>query len=315
MLTTAVITLALTVAPTIRFTSDSVYTNDKIIEYSLSQTTTTEYEEVEQTVGDSTEIVKNITSETVNYALELKQNYVLGYDIYDDADTDYIDGIQMDGEWLTTSWAFADFDPNVEHTITVKTVYSDDISGMFAAAKNGDFSALLSNPVTIMQLFYYVLAAVSLGISGIAALKSKKKRVKTGEDIAAKVSDAANNSLDSLKSYAITTVNDMLTPVVTNIQSQYKNLLEAMVLSRSGDENSTLALLELLKNNLSDDGKILTESVKAQIQKTYNDACSAKNDAIKALKDAASEASDKATEVAKGILSEDAGSQDDGTVI
>ena len=123
----ALATLALSIpAPiTVNFTSDSVYTHESII--------------------TQKDVIKQ---DNDLYTIVLEQDHLLGYCIYDNQDTPYIDGLKFDDEFVT-NYIIENVDLSVEHTILIKTVYTDDVAGMLVAAKDGDWSRILSNPLII----------------------------------------------------------------------------------------------------------------------------------------------------------------------
>ena len=284
MITTILATIALATAPTVEFTSDSAYKNEHILDYSLTQKTVCD-------VDDYGVIV----SQTESYTLNVKQNYVLGYDVYDNPDTPYIEGVKVDGAFLLDTWSVPDFDPEDDHVVTIKTVYSDDIAGWFARAKSGDFSAIMSNPIMIMQLIYYILAAVSLVLGGMGLLKSRKTKIKTAEDIAKAVQaqadslgEKAASGLNDMEASALTLVADIVAPLVETLSKQNETLIKATVLARNGDEESTLALLELLKNTGAAGIENISETVRKRILESKAKSEEAKREALKAMKEAVS---------------------------
>lgn len=65
--------------PIITFSTDSVYKQDKIL------TLDVKLEDEESTIG----------------TLYFKETYIAGYAIYDNKETEYIDGLKFDGEFVT----------------------------------------------------------------------------------------------------------------------------------------------------------------------------------------------------------------------
>ena len=257
----------LAVAPTtaiapidVKFTSDSVYKYESII------------------------IPKEIIAEETEglYTLVLEEDKLLGYAIYDNAETEYIDGLKFDDSFVT-NWTVEHVDFSKEHTILVKTVYTEDIAGMLAAAKDGDWSKALSNPLILFQLFYYILAAISLIVGGVGLLKSRKRKVKTSEEIAAAVDKHSAASTEELKSVAESIIKSIVMTAIGNVTNQNQKLTEALILSQSKDSDSKLALIKLLKEssnvNLDDISKQITKSIEEEMSKKEQ----AKKEAISVL--------------------------------
>ena len=264
-------TLALatpSVAPiSVNFTKDSVYKYESII-------TPTEVKEQENGL----------------YTIVLEEDKLLGYQIYDNPETAYVDGLKFDDEFVT-NYVITDVDFNVEHTILVKTVYTDDVAGMLMAAKNGDWSRVLSNPLIVLQLIYYILAAISVVVGVIIAVKGKSKGSKTVNEFGielntlfnTKVSDLSTNLQDAL----INLVTSLTLPMYTEMQAQNKDLLSALILSQSGDENAKLALIDLLKNSASKDVNLLSEEIKNNIRNANLASALLKSNAENTIKEIA----------------------------
>lgn len=223
--------------PTITFTSDSVYKNENVLIIELQEDKQFNYDEETQTYY--TDLHQN---------LHLKQKEMLGYEIYDNPDTNYIDGLKFDGEFVT-DWIIKDYDASVQHSFIIKTVYTDDVAGMFAAAKDGNWSIALSNPLILIQLFYYVLAAFSLILGGFGLFKSKGKKVKTANEIADTTSKVVKDK-----------VIEILDPIVNTIKSQNQHIIEAFILSQSGGKDSRLALIDLLKTTATEDVALISDA-------------------------------------------------------
>lgn len=136
-----------------KFTSDSVYKKDNILTVEVQ----------EESDGHRT--------------LYLKQNYVLGYEIYDNPDTPYIDGLKVDDEFVT-DWKIERFTANLEHTITIKTVYSSGVDGMITAARDGDLSKVFSNPLVLILIGCSLMVSGSIIVGSLILSKSKKTKIK-----------------------------------------------------------------------------------------------------------------------------------------
>lgn len=243
-------------SPTITYTSDSVYQE-------ASYLTTTVVQE-----------------EDSSYTLHIDKATVLGFCIYDNIETEQIEGVKLDNAFIT-DWVIPNYDVTVEHTLLVKTVYTDDVAGMFAAAANGDFSKLLSNPVTLIQILYYILAAGSIVAGGVGLFKSRKTKAKTSKQIADEVSLSANTSFTKVEEMVTDIFSTSIIPVIQQLQTQNHQILEALIISRNTDADSQIALLDLLKRAAVDANiEKLVEITKANIKNAVNKQLQMKQDAL-----------------------------------
>lgn len=251
LLATAAISAG-TIAPiTVNFTSDSVYTKESIIK--------------------PKELIQEEDSEL--YTIVLEEDHLLGYCIYDKSDTAYIDGLKFDDAYVT-NWIVEHVDLSVEHTLHVKTVYTDDTAGMLAAAKDGDWSRVLSNPLIIIQMFYYLLAATSVIAGGLGLAKSRKNKAKTVAEIS-KESEAN----------AMLIVSEIVVPVFKKLQLQNQKVIEALVLSQSEDKESKVALINLLEETAVENIEDISTSIKSSITKAMEAKDVAKEKAKQVIKE------------------------------
>ena len=254
-----------TLAPiTVNFTTDSVYINESII---------SQKDLIEQDNG--------------LYTINFEEDKLLGYCIYDIKETEYIDGFKFDNTFVT-NYTVKDIDLSVEHSILIKTTYTDDVAGILASAKDGDWSRLLSNPLVIFQLGYYLLAAISLVVSGIGVFEARLKKVKDHAQIASSVDKHANDAAEALKTEAITLVTGIVNPVFDKLRTQNQAIIEALVLAQSGDKDSKLALINLLKNTATEDITLVTDSITKAIETSATLKEKAKQEADKVVKEIAS---------------------------
>jgi hypothetical protein len=253
---------AILTTPTIQFTNDSVYTSENILSYEIVEHYSTDEESI-----------------LLSKDLILTENHLLGYTIYDIPDTDYIDGLRFDGQHVY-NWQIKNFDDTVAHTIQIKTVYTDDVAGMLLAAKNGDWSKLLSNPVMIFQIIYYILAALTLVVGGFGLVKSKKQKVKTSTEIAESVTQAAGSAGNRL----IETALALITPLFEKLKSQNEDIIKALIIAKSDKLNDTIALLDLLKNaHSTEDIVALVERIKQEVAEADAKSTAAKQEAIEVI--------------------------------
>ena len=243
----------------VNFTTDSVYTYESIINPK---------EVIEQENG--------------LYTIVLAQDSLLGYCIYDNTNTEYLDGLKFDNNYVT-NYTITDVDLSVEHYILIKTVYTDDVAGMLAAAKDGDWSVMLSNPMVLFQIFYYVLAAISIVLGGFGCFKSKNKKIKSADEIAAAVANKATEAGDLLQNESLNIITNLVTPVFNKLQDQNQAIIEALILAQSGDKDSKLALINLLKKTASEDVTLVTDSITKAIQDTSALKEKAKQEAAKVV--------------------------------
>lgn len=261
------------ITPTITFTSDSVYTDENVLTLEIQNV----YEE----------------DEIVSQNLIMTPRTLLGYEIYDDKETPYIDGILFDNSTVY-DWTIENFDGSVEHIISVKTVYTNDVAGMLAAAKNGNWAIALSNPLVLLQLFYYILAAISLILGGFGLAKAKKQKVKTAEDIATAVEEKATASLEVIENNVTEYVTTTLAPVLVNMESRIHAIIEALILAQSNDPNAKLAIVNLLKNVSVESLEEISNTITKAIKEAKKVKDSAKKEATKLV-----------TEIAKGDILKD----------
>lgn len=263
-----------------KFTSDSVYKKDNIL-------------------------TVEVQKEADGYdTLLLKQNYVLGYEIYDNPETPYIDGLKVDDNFVT-DWKIEHFTVNLDHTITIKTVYSNGVDGMLTAARDGDLSKILSNPLVLLQLGYYSLAAISLIIGGFGLFKSRKLKLKSSEEIASAVTKQAELSKQEITSATIGILDKLVSPVFEKLKAQNQSIIEALVLAKSGKSEDIIAMIDLLKKSASEDISVITEQIKKSIEEANNLAEKTKQEAIKVIKEISTE----------NVKSEPTTDVDDGTSI
>jgi hypothetical protein len=262
----ALATLALSTPAqiTVNFTSDSVYTHESIIEPK---------EVVEQEDG--------------YYTIVLQQDNLLGYCIYDNPETEYLDGLKFDDSFVT-NYTIKGVDLSVEHNILIKTVYTDDIAGMLAAAKDGDFSKVLANPLMIIQLGYYILAAISIILGGFGLFKSKKKKIKTIDEITSSINEKALSSSTALQEVSTNLITSLITPTLEKLQTQNQAIIEAFILAQSGDKDSKLALVDLLKNTATEDVTLLSDNLIKAVEEAAKIKEKAKEEANKVIKEIAS---------------------------
>ena len=255
-------TVTVPIAPiTVEFTSDSVYRSESIIQ--------------------PKEVIKEEDSEL--YTIVLEEDKLLGYTIYDDSSTQYTEGLVFDDNYVT-NWTVEHVDLSKEHKILVKTVYTEDVAGMLASAKDGDWSRALANPLILLQLFYYLLAAISLIIGGIGLFKAKVKKLKDHEQIAASVKEAADAQAKEMKEEAVVIVSEVVSPVISSFKVTQDNIIKAFILSQSGDKNAALDLVNLLQQSTETDVTHIADDVRKAIEDKFASREKAKAEAARVVK-------------------------------
>lgn len=184
--------------------------------------------------------------------IELIPNFGIGYALYDDPDTEIIDGIRINGAEVASLRIPITADTSVlEYTVAVRTVYTQGASGDLAQILDGvyDYSKLITNPIIIFQLLYWVFMAIA-GFTGlITAVRSKRQKIKTADEIAEKVSEKAT----AIQEYLLTTVTDMvkseILPLAQASVRSGKEAVKAIVLSTSKSKEAPSALLDVFKTS------------------------------------------------------------------
>lgn len=200
----------------------------------------------------------------------------IGHEIYDNPDTPHIDGIRINGNTVE-SLKFAIKDTCVDaYTVDVRLVYSEGVLGDIAKMSDGtyDWTQLLANPVMLLQLGYWALAIITVIIGLITSLFGKKAKVKTADEIATSVKDAAEVSLEKIKNSVTETVIAEFTPVFQTLLKDIENVVKAVTLSTSKSKDAPLALLDVLQDTISsNDVNSLIENVRqAILEKAERDA-------------------------------------------
>ena len=254
LLAAALFTVATPTEPTITYTSDSVISE-----------------------GVSLELLDTSTED--NVIVKVVVDLPMGYVIYDDASTNYIDGIKVNDDYLGSDYLIQNYDANQNYTILVKTTYSRGIAGIVASIQDGtyDYGKIFSNPVMIFQIIYYVIAIIAVIISGILASKSKKWKSITTADW----QTVAENKMKEMQ--ARTTEQNMkyfsenLMPLIKTILSNEQNIVKSIAISMNKDKNAPIAVLDILQEVSSnvDTDKIINEA-----KESLEEANKAKEEAI-----------------------------------
>ena len=188
-------------------------------------------------------------NETESLKVSLKDD-VLGYVIYDDPKTDYIDGIKYNDTWLASDYIIPDYKNVPNLTLTVKVVYADNGYGTLMKILDGNFdwSSLLSNPVVLIQGIYYIISIISVVTSGILFGRYKKMKVTTTDELSNTYMDLTKSTQEMLNNKVTNIIENIVSPVFQKINDQNSKIITALVLMNSKAKDAPLALLDLLKN-------------------------------------------------------------------
>ena len=207
---------------------------------------------------------------TFAIGFKIANDLPFGHVIYDDPTTAYIDGIRVNGATVNSLTVIPEQGTNYD--IIVKTVYEDNLLGDIAKIIDGkfDFKILLENPTLLLMSLYYILAILSIVGCTISALHSKKKKIKTSDEIAAKVTESSDRAVEKVKTEVTETVLAETTPILQRIFDGIQNVVTAITLSTSKSSSAPIAMLDTLQKAtdasnvtalIDDIRKTVTESV------------------------------------------------------
>lgn len=249
---------SLTQTPIINYTSDSV----------IKEGVTLEKYETE--VGD------------VEYNLIV--DLPVGYEIYDDPDTVYVDGLKINERWLESYKGI--FFREGEDTITVKIVYADDVTGSLAQIHDGTFDwwSLLATPIGIISSAFGGVSVTTLVGLGINAIRSKKTKVKNAEEISTEVKKVAREEskaqAEDTKKLFREYTETVLAPALSEITVGIRDIIKAVAISNSKQKDSPLAILDLLEKDTSD-AKI--KEIIAEAREKFKESLDKENEIKKSI--------------------------------
>lgn len=221
--------------------------------------------------------------------LSIIKDLPFGYTIYDNPDTEIIEGIRIGGETVTSLKDI--FIPELDsyYAITVKIVYAEGIPGLIAKISDGTVTAeeLLANPIILMQLAYYAIAALSIIIGGFGVLRSKKKKVKSADEIAALIDIRTKESIDDMQDKFMKMLDESLLPLVQKTVDTNKQIVKAVTLSTSKMKDAPVALLDTLKEIGDVDVNEMLESAKESVTKNIKRKDKEKEELVEALQNMA----------------------------
>lgn len=173
----------------------------------------------------------------------------LGTRIYDDPATEVIDGIRINGVSATSYIHPIDLDHPQNYVVEIRLDYTDDIFGTYAKIADGnlDLKTVLNEPSLYLKSAYYVIAAVSIIVGGVGAAISKKKRVKTADDIAFAVDARVKEGCENFAILYSDVLKENLLPVFQSMVDTNKSVVKALTLSTSKSKEAAVAMLDTLK--------------------------------------------------------------------
>jgi hypothetical protein len=230
---------------------DPAYTKfiSKLNEYaSLGYTTNVKY------TPDS---VRNngVLLEPYTDTLNLEAGFIIvsdldaGVKIYDDPSTEIIDGIRVNGNTITSYKVPIDLDNPQHYIVNVKLDYADGILGSLAKISDGkfDWEVLMEEPVLLIQAGYYLIAAISLIVGGLGVATSKRKKVKTADEIACKVDERVHEGCETFAVAYSDVLKENLLPIFHEMVATNQAVIKAITLSTSKNKEAPVALLDVLK--------------------------------------------------------------------
>lgn len=248
----------------------------------MSETVEATYKEPEINYITESVTNKGLLYEFVDEAdgsksLLLSTDYDFGYEVYDDKTTSYIDGIawsvNANKVYLASDWKIPNYKSDTDYTILVNIVYTTGFGGTVRKMLDGtyDYSELITNPLVLLQLAYYLLAALSIIITAISALKKKKWKAVTTQDLTNVATAQIKLGIETAKGEML----DTLLPYFKDLAQNNASVVKAITVSTMKGKNAPLAMLDTLKETtlssekiISDTEAAVTKQVEANAKKT-----------------------------------------------
>ena len=208
------------------------------------------------------------------YGVELVPDFGIGYAIYDNPDTEIIDGIRINGaETSTLRIPLSSNTAVTSYEIAIRTVYVDSAAGDLAQILDGvyDYSKLLTNPIVLLQTVYWLAMAITGLVGIIALIKNKGKRIKTADDIAKTLSERNEEFKAQLLDIITKTVKEEILPLAQASVKSGKEAVKAIVLSTSNAKDAPLALLDVFKDSEDIDIDTVVENVRESLLKAMQE--------------------------------------------
>lgn len=201
--------------------------------------------------------------------VELIPDFGFGYTVYDDPETEIIDGIRINNAEVTSlriPMSAESFE--TVYTVAVRTVYVDGASGDLAQIFDGtfDYSRLLTNPVILFQVAYWIILIITAIAGLVAAIRNKSKRVKTSDEIADKVSERSDERDQHIIDVITGVVKAEILPLAQASVDSGKNAVKAIVLSNSKSKEAPAALLDVFKDSSELDVKDVVDDVRKNVE-------------------------------------------------
>ena len=222
--------------------------------------------------------------------IELVPNFGLGYIIYDDAETEIIDGIRINGAEVTSLRIPINTEaPVLEYTVAIRTVYATGASGDIAQIFDGtyDYTKLITNPIIIFQLLYWIFMAAAGFVGLVVAIKSKKLKVKSSDEIAAKVTENVDVFRDRLTESVTEIVKSEILPLAQASVKSGKEAVKAILLSNSSSKEAPSALLDVFKESSDIDISNIVDEVREELTKKFKESDEKRSSNIEMLKNIA----------------------------
>lgn len=241
--------------------------------------------DVSTTVDSVTdEITYSVTYDATTNTNVLNINVdAFGTTIYDDPETKYIDGIRLNDN--TVESLVIPIDLSAENKIVVRTVYKDDLTGTLAQIADGtyDYTKLLENPLALLMGLYYVASLISIvaGMFGIA--RSRKKKVKTYDEITANVDVRAKEAFTNFSNAFMDEFKKAVEPVFKTLSDTQVSVVESITLMNSKDPSSHLQALDCLKRVAGTDVQGVLDTVHSELEKSIENAHIYKENSINTL--------------------------------
>ena len=210
---------------------------------------------------------------------ELTTTFSDGYTIYDALNTSYIDGVKVNNDFLATSnvpYRIVVTDPTISYNVLIKTVYSDSMAGTLAKIQDGKANILdlFESPTMLFQTAYYALAAISLIISTVLAIRYKKYKSKSSNEIATTTVNAVSEAGAQTKAELVDTVSNIVVekvvPIIEACLKSNQNVIKAVAVSNSKSKDAPLTVLDILNDNSKINISDIIDSLKKQVSEKLN---------------------------------------------
>lgn len=204
----------------------------------------------------------------------IRKDLEMGVQIYDDPATEIIEGIRVNGAEVTSYVVPIDLDAPQDYNVEIKLDYADGIFGTFAKISDGklDWETVLEEPLIYTQAIYYLIAAISLIIGGLGAASSKKKKVKTANEIADAVDFRVREGCEAFAVIYTDVLKENLLPVFQTMVDSNKSVVKAITISTSKTKEAPVALLDTLKEISDVDVSKVIDEARETVLKNIADA-------------------------------------------